>query len=88
MKARVSISRVSSSHRDDFISISINDDASGLMIWSGEMSMEDFAKTITAQAGLKAETKRIADKWSIGLSAGPAVSLNGSPTVSPTTDAL
>jgi hypothetical protein len=67
MKANVSISRVHSSHRDDFIAISIVDEASGLIIWQGDMSLEDFAKTITGQGGLKAETERIASKWSIGV---------------------
>lgn len=57
MDARFTVGRVSSSHRGDFIYVQITDDLSGIQIWSGELSLEDFARALTGLASVKAKTK-------------------------------
>jgi hypothetical protein len=48
--------------RDDAIAISVTDDASGLLIWSGEMTLVDFSRCITGLACMRADVKKIINK--------------------------
>lgn len=71
LRGRITISRVSGSG-DDFISIEVTDDASGVTIVDAQMSLEAFGKTVTGcgftpcelrvgpleKVGLKHEHKR------------------------------
>ena len=61
----LTISRVSSNMRNDFIHIEINDCTSGLIIWRGEMELEDFAKVLTGIAHVKVFHKFVPTKHTV-----------------------
>lgn len=58
---RISISRVTSSVEDDFIQITITDYTSGIPIWKGEMSLENFAKCVTGYSSIKIKNDYLVD---------------------------
>jgi hypothetical protein len=47
INAKINISRVSSNHREGYISIRIQDEKSLVTFFDGEMSLTDFAQAIT-----------------------------------------
>lgn len=63
MEARLSITRVSSTHGDGCINISIEDGKSGLLILSIDVGYEEFTKAITGQAYIKAKFKNIPNEF-------------------------
>jgi hypothetical protein len=60
--AGISIGRVNSSFEEDSIHLELKDNTSGLLIFSGKMSLENFSKCITGYANVKIETRHIINK--------------------------
>lgn len=48
-KAHVTISRISSNMEDDYISLRVEDDISGVIVTDVKMSLSEFAKCVTSQ---------------------------------------